>query len=47
MSRQMRWEWEYDIYWRRETHTGFWLGNLKERDHLEDLGANGRDIILK
>jgi hypothetical protein len=31
---------------RREAYTGFWLGNLRERDHLEDSGINGR-IILK
>jgi hypothetical protein len=22
-------------------YTGFWLGNLRERDRLEDLGVNG------
>ena len=27
-------------------HTGFWWGNLKEGDHLEDLGADV-SIILK
>ena len=26
-------------------HTGLWWGNRKERDHLEDLGADGK--ILK
>jgi len=31
---------------RREVHTEFWLGNMKERAHLEDLGVDGR-IILK
>ena len=23
-----------------EVHTGFWWGNLRERDHLEDLGVD-------
>jgi hypothetical protein len=27
-------------------HSGFWWGNLRERDHLEDLGLDRR-IILK
>jgi hypothetical protein len=27
-------------------HTGFWWGNLREGDHLEDLGFDGR-VILK
>jgi len=25
--------------------TGFGWGNLRERDHLEDLGVNGRKIF--
>jgi len=25
-----------------ETYTGFWWGNLKERDYLGDPGADGR-----
>jgi hypothetical protein len=29
-----------------EVHTGFWWGNLREGDHLEDPGIDGR-IILK
>ena len=30
----------------REIHTEFWLGDLRERDHLKDQGIDGR-IILK
>ena len=26
-------------------HTGFWWGNLKERDHLKDPGIEGRIIL--
>jgi len=26
-------------------HTGFWWGNLRERDHLEDPGINERIIL--
>jgi len=26
-------------------YTGFWWGNLKERDHFEDPGIGGRIIL--
>jgi len=29
---------------RREAYTGFWWGNLKERDHLGDPDVDGRMI---
>jgi len=29
-----------------EAYTGFWWGNLRERNHLEDTGV-GRTIILR
>jgi len=31
---------------REEAYTGFWCGNLRERDHLGDPDLDGR-IILK
>jgi hypothetical protein len=30
---------------REEVHKGFWWGNLKERDHLEDPSVNERIIL--
>jgi hypothetical protein len=30
---------------RGEVHTGFWWGNLRVRDHLEDPGVDGRIIL--
>jgi hypothetical protein len=26
-------------------HTGFWWGDLNEREHSEDLGVDGRTIL--
>jgi hypothetical protein len=26
-------------------HMGFWLGDLSERDHFEDLGRDGRMLL--
>jgi hypothetical protein len=31
---------------RGKVHTGLWWGNVRERNHLEDLDVDGR-IILK
>jgi len=28
-----------------EVHAGFWWGNMRERDHLEDPGVDGRIIL--
>jgi hypothetical protein len=27
-------------------HTGFWWGNLRKTDHLEDLGVDGKNIKI-
>ena len=27
-------------------HTGFWRGNLRERERLEDPGVDGRIILI-
>jgi hypothetical protein len=45
-SRGMRWAGHVARMGRREVHTGFWWGDLREGDHLGDLGVGGR-IILK
>jgi hypothetical protein len=28
-----------------EAYTGFWWGNLRDKDHLEDPGLNGKNNI--
>jgi hypothetical protein len=33
------------MWGRGEGHTGFWWGNLNERDHLGDPGLDGRIIV--
>ena len=36
---------ECSTYGGEESYTGFWCGNLRERDHLEDSGIGGRIIL--
>jgi hypothetical protein len=35
------------VWGRGEACTGFWWENLKERDHLVDLGFDGRIILRR
>ena len=32
-------------YHNLDMHTGFWCGNLRERDHWSDQGLDGRIIL--
>jgi hypothetical protein len=36
----------YHVREKREVHTGFWWGELREGDYLGDPGVDGR-IVLK
>jgi len=47
-SRRKRWGGACSTYGGRgEVYTGLWWGNLRERGHLEDAGADGRIILKK
>ena len=36
-----------NVWGRGEVYTGFWWGNLRERDHLEDPGVDGRILLRR
>jgi len=42
----MRWAEHVARIWDRSGVYRFWWGNLKERDQLEDLGIDGRIILI-
>ena len=44
-SRIMRWVGHVALRGRGEAHTGFWWGNLNERDRLKEPGVDGRIIL--
>jgi hypothetical protein len=44
-SRRIRWAGHVARRGRREAISGFWRGNLRERDHLGDTGVDGRIIL--
>ena len=41
----MRWAGHVANIGRGETYTGFWWGNLREREHFGDPGIDGRIIV--
>ena len=44
-SRRMRWAGHVACMERGEAYTGFWWGNLRQRNHLEDQGVDGNIIL--
>jgi hypothetical protein len=44
-SRRMGWEGHVARMGRGEVHSGFWWGDLRKRDHLEDPGVDGSIIL--
>jgi len=45
ISRRLRWAGHVASMGRAAVHTGFWWGNLRERDHLEDPSLDGWIIL--
>jgi hypothetical protein len=43
----MRWAEHVESIGRKEKSTWFCWGNLRERDHLEDLSVDGRIILRR
>jgi hypothetical protein len=37
----------YYVLRRGEVYTGFWWGNLNEKDHLDDPDLDGRILIIR
>jgi hypothetical protein len=44
-SRRIRWTGHVARMGRGGVYTGFWWGNMRERDHLGDRGVDGRIIL--
>jgi hypothetical protein len=46
-SRRLRWAGHVARMGKREVHTGFWWGDLREGDHLGDPGVDERIILRR
>jgi hypothetical protein len=46
ISRTKNWEGHIVLMGRREAYTGFWCGNAKESDRLEDPSIDGKIILI-
>ena len=44
-SRRLRWAGHVEFVGIADLHTGFFWGNLRKRDYLEDPGLDGRIIL--
>ena len=44
-SRRMRCAGHVACMGRGVVYTGFWWGSMREKDHLEDPGVDGREIL--
>jgi hypothetical protein len=47
LSRRTRWLGNVAPIGVKEVHTLFWWGNLRERDHVEDPGIDGRIMLSR
>jgi hypothetical protein len=45
-SRRIRWAGPAARMGKEEVYTGFWWGNLREKDHLEDQSVDGKIILI-
>ena len=41
----MRWVGYVDVRGRGDVYTGFWWGNLRETDHMEGTGVDGKKTL--
>jgi hypothetical protein len=45
MAATLRWARHVARIGAAEVHTGFWWGHLREGDHLEDPGVDGKTVL--